>query len=119
MNIEEDDVPIRRVKVRRIEEAIAWTKISIWNKEPHLWLYGPLFYRPLGPRDYTNCPLSQREVDVIELLAEGMTNKQAGAVLGLSELTVKSHLARIAKRLEVTGDRSGLVAFAIRAGWID
>ena len=54
---------------------------------------------------------------LLELVAGGHSNKQIGDTLGLSALTVKSHLARIARKLG-TGDRAEMVALAMRAGVI-
>ena len=61
--------------------------------------------------------LSGREVEVLRLVAEGQSNKAIGVAMGLSALTVKSHLARIARKLG-TGDRAGMVAVALRTGII-
>ncbi len=61
--------------------------------------------------------LSGREVEVLRLVADGKSNKEIGETLGLSALTVKSHLARIARKLG-TGDRAEMVALAMRAGVI-
>jgi DNA-binding NarL/FixJ family response regulator len=61
--------------------------------------------------------LSAREIEVLQLVADGQSNKQIGEMLGLSALTVKSHLARIARKLG-TGDRAEMVALAMRAGVI-
>ena len=61
--------------------------------------------------------LSGREIEVLQLVADGRSNKQIGELLGLSALTVKSHLARIARKLG-TGDRAEMVALAMRAGVI-
>lgn len=62
--------------------------------------------------------LSEREVEVLRHVAEGRSNREIGDVMGLSALTVKSHLARVARKLG-TGDRAGMVAAALRAGVID
>ncbi|TWP45764.1 response regulator transcription factor [Lentzea tibetensis] len=62
--------------------------------------------------------LSPREVGVLQLVADGHSNKEIGVALSLSALTVKSHLSRIARKLG-TGDRAELVALAMRAGVID
>jgi DNA-binding NarL/FixJ family response regulator len=62
--------------------------------------------------------LSDREVEVLSMVAEGRSNKDVGERLGLSALTVKSHLARIARKLG-TGDRAEMVVLAMRAGLID
>jgi DNA-binding NarL/FixJ family response regulator len=61
--------------------------------------------------------LSAREVEVLKLVSDGKSNKEIGDLLGLSALTVKSHLARIARKLG-TGDRAEMVALAMRAGVI-
>ena len=61
--------------------------------------------------------LSAREIQVLQLVAEGKSNKDIGEELGLSALTVKSHLARIARKVG-TGDRAEMVATALRSGAI-
>ena len=57
--------------------------------------------------------LTAREVGVLRLVADGRTNREIGEELSLSALTVKSHLARISRKVG-TGDRAEMVAFAIR-----
>lgn len=71
-----------------------------------------------GPVETGVTELSLREVEVLRLVAEGQSNKQIGGELQLSALTVKSHLARIARKLG-TGDRAEMVAVAMRAGVIN
>lgn len=61
--------------------------------------------------------LTAREIEVLRLVADGRSNKWIAEHLALSALTVKSHLARISRKLG-TGDRSHLVAIAMRAGSI-
>ncbi len=61
--------------------------------------------------------LSGRELQVLELVADGQSNREVGGALGLSALTVKSHLARISRKLG-TGDRAEMVLVALRAGVI-
>ncbi len=61
--------------------------------------------------------LSTREIEVLQAVAEGRSNKGIGDELGLSALTVKSHLARIARKLG-TGDRAEMVALAMRSGLV-
>ena len=70
-----------------------------------------------GPVDTGVSDLSGREVEVLRLVSDGKSNKQIGDDLGLSSLTVKSHLARITRKLG-TGDRAEMVALAMRAGVI-
>ncbi|RJQ85081.1 response regulator transcription factor [Amycolatopsis panacis] len=59
--------------------------------------------------------LSAREIEVLQLAADGQSNKEIGERLSLSALTVKSHLSRIGRRLG-SGDRAQMVALAMRAG---
>lgn len=61
--------------------------------------------------------LSVREIEVLQHVANGRSNKEIGASLGLSALTVKSHLARIARKIG-TGDRAEMVMLSLRAGII-
>lgn len=67
--------------------------------------------------DNTPRELSSREVEVLQLVADGQSNKEIGDELSLSALTVKSHLSRIGRKLS-TGDRAQMVALAMRAGVI-
>ncbi|HRA51812.1 helix-turn-helix transcriptional regulator, partial [Actinotalea sp.] len=57
--------------------------------------------------------LTARELGVLALVADGQSNRQIGERLELSALTVKSHLARISRKVG-TGDRAEMVAYAIR-----
>lgn len=66
---------------------------------------------PVPPRP----ELTARELGVLKLVADGRSNRRIGEDLGLSALTVKSHLARISRKLG-TGDRAELVAIVIRGG---
>jgi DNA-binding NarL/FixJ family response regulator len=65
--------------------------------------------------DDTPCELSPREVQVLQSVADGHSNLEIGEALGLSALTVKSHLSRIGRKLG-TGDRARMVVLAMRAG---
>jgi DNA-binding NarL/FixJ family response regulator len=62
--------------------------------------------------------LSHREIEVLSQVSEGRSNRDVAESLGLSSLTVKSHLARIARKLG-TGDRAEMVVMALRAGLIN
>jgi len=73
--------------------------------------------RGAGPADNGLADLAGRELEVLKLVSDGNSNKEIGDELGLSALTVKSHLARIARKLG-TGDRAEMVALAMRAGVI-
>jgi DNA-binding NarL/FixJ family response regulator len=60
-------------------------------------------------------PLSQREIQVLELVAAGTTNREAAARLFITEATVKSHLLNIYAKLGVS-DRAAAVAEAFNRG---
>lgn len=57
--------------------------------------------------------LSQREREVLQLIAEGYTNKQIGEILSISVKTVQSHRANLMSKLDLH-DRSELIKYAIR-----
>lgn len=59
--------------------------------------------------------LSQRESEVLKLIAEGLANKQISARLQLSEKTVKNHVSRIFSKLNITA-RTQAAVHAIRNG---
>ncbi|HEU5006611.1 MAG TPA: response regulator transcription factor [Jatrophihabitantaceae bacterium] len=59
--------------------------------------------------------LTRREVDVVRLVAEGLTNRQIARRLVVSEATVKTHLNHVLSKLDVDG-RPALVAWAWRQG---
>jgi len=61
--------------------------------------------------------LTDREIDLLRMVADGRSNRWIGEHLGLPSLTVKTHLARIGRRLG-TGDRARMVTLAMRAGVI-
>jgi DNA-binding NarL/FixJ family response regulator len=60
-------------------------------------------------------PLSRRELEIIELVAAGNTNRDAAAKLLISEATVKTHLLNIYAKLGVS-DRAAAVAEAFNRG---
>jgi DNA-binding CsgD family transcriptional regulator len=66
--------------------------------------------KPLG--------LSAREIQIVRLISFGRTNDEIGAALGITGLTVKSHVARMLRKTGAN-DRSHLVLLALRAGLID
>jgi DNA-binding NarL/FixJ family response regulator len=63
-------------------------------------------------------PLSQRELEVLELIARGSTNREAAAQLFISEATVKTHLLHVYAKLGVK-DRAAAVAVAFERGYLN
>ncbi len=62
-------------------------------------------------------PLSPREIEILDLVARGNSNKIIARRLGISDQTVKNHISAILRKLEVN-DRTEAVVYAIRSGWI-
>ena len=62
-------------------------------------------------------PLSERELEVLNLLSKGLANKQIALELGISEHTVKFHVSSIYQKLHVT-NRTEAVREGLRGGWI-
>ena len=63
----------------------------------------------------TQDPLSPRERQVLQLVAEGKTTKEAAWILGISVKTAESHRTRIMSKLDVH-ETASLVRYAIKAG---
>ncbi|MEH0416626.1 response regulator transcription factor [Streptomyces sp. B21-083] len=62
--------------------------------------------------------LSGREIEVVRLMAEGLSNRAIAAALFLSEATVKTHLVRIYRKLKVD-NRAAAVSEAVRRGVLE
>ncbi|MEV0395534.1 response regulator transcription factor [Polymorphospora rubra] len=62
-------------------------------------------------------PLSQRELEVLTLIAQGSTNREAARQLFISEATVKTHLLHVYAKLGVN-DRAAAVATAFSRGYL-
>lgn len=71
----------------------------------------------LNKTDYASDPLSGRERQVLQLVAEGNTTKKVASLLGLSVKTAESHRTRIMEKLDIH-ETAGLVRYAIRRGII-
>jgi DNA-binding NarL/FixJ family response regulator len=67
-----------------------------------------------GARSLTKV-LSERELQVVRLIAEGLSNKQIGANLGLSDKTVKNHISHILAKLGLNA-RTQVAVLALRGG---
>ncbi len=63
-------------------------------------------------------PLSEREIEVLEKIAAGNSNKEIADALGISTQTVKNHISSILRKLSLN-DRTQAVIYALRRGWID
>jgi DNA-binding NarL/FixJ family response regulator len=87
---------------RIISPSIAMQLAGSWRHEPHA----------TGAAS-----LSTRELEVLQLLAEGLTNERIGERVGLSARTVKTHVQNLLLKLDAA-DRTGAVARGFRLGLI-
>jgi len=62
-------------------------------------------------------PLTPREVEILDCVAQGNSNKEIARILSISDQTVKNHITSILRKLAVN-DRTQAVIFALRHGWI-
>jgi DNA-binding NarL/FixJ family response regulator len=68
-------------------------------------------FRPVNDRSLALPPLSAREAQVMQLMTEGMTNRQIAARLCVTVHAVKFHLASIYRKFEVHNRTEAVVAF--------
>lgn len=82
---------------RVVASSIAMRLATTWHREP----------------DHGSPTLTRRELEVLDLLTEGLTNKQIGERLDLSPRTIKTHVQNLLRKLDVP-DRTAAVATALR-----
>ena len=79
------------------------------------------YKRPLPPgnrEEPAMRPLTEREIEILRLIAKGLSNNEAASVLTLSRATVRTHLEHIYEKLEVT-NRVEAVTEGLRKGLIE
>jgi NarL family two-component system response regulator LiaR len=81
------------------------------------------FARHAGPQDSEpaeqgdEAHLTHREMDVLQLAARGMTNREIANALTISVRTVQAHLSHVFNKLNV-GSRTEAVILAVKRGWL-
>lgn len=103
-----DDNTVRLAMAAKIRSFVV-------SRAAHPVGHAPDSSRPRDMRPGGRPELSEREVQVVQFVANGHTNREIGEELNLSALTVKSHLSRIGRKLG-TGDRAQMVAICMRTG---
>lgn len=73
--------------------------------------------RPYGDPGEPYAPLSEREMEVLNYVTQGMSNKDIGILLDISHQTVKNHVTSILRKLNVE-DRTQAALYALRQGWV-
>ena len=62
-------------------------------------------------------PLSPREMQILQYVTRGLSNKEIAFALGISHQTVKNHMTAILHKLDVE-DRTQAAVYALRHGWV-
>jgi len=73
--------------------------------------------RPLASGRDMRADLSERELQVVRLVADGLSNKQISILLKLSDKTVKNHISHILAKLNLSA-RTQVAVHALRAGLV-
>lgn len=94
-------------KTMRYEELLDWIDQKIGR------LSGPL----MSESDELFQPLSPREMEILEHVTRGLSNKEIAYKLGISHQTVKNHMTAILRKLRVD-DRTQAAVYALRHGWV-
>ena len=109
-----DGYSIRDVQPAELQTAVSTIAAGTTFVDPRV---GGLLLRQRGAygRKGATKHLSTREIDVVKLIANGMSNKEISSALDLSEKTIKNHVSRIFEKLHITS-RTQAVVHAIKTG---
>ena len=82
------------------------------------WIEERTGYSPQDRNQEENMqPLSTREMEVLNSVTRGLSNKEIALELGISHQTVKNHVTAILRKLDVE-DRTQAAVYALRHGWV-
>jgi DNA-binding NarL/FixJ family response regulator len=84
----------------------------------HFKRLNPLLPGRAGAPDSKAAELTSREMEVLQLIAEGKANKETAAELGIGIKTVEKHREHLMQKLDIH-DTAGLTRYAISAGIIE
>ena len=107
----EVDEPLLRERLVELLGAMAGVRLARAGEAAHAALVPSS--APADPQ----APLTPREREVLELMAEGASNKMIARALGISVHTAKFHVGSVIDKLDATG-RTDAVAHAARLGVI-
>jgi DNA-binding NarL/FixJ family response regulator len=115
------DLPVRAWGVLDLDSSPEELSAAIYAVANGLWVGAPRLIETWLPEtpdpDPSMQPLTEREMEVLQLLAQGLANKQIAHQLGISEHTVKFHVSAIYGKLGAT-NRTEAVRLGIQQGWV-
>jgi len=116
-----DVTPRRLVEaVRQVSQGNYVVDDEVLDKpEVATWLlqqFDKVAYVDGSPNDMF-APLSPREMEILQHIARGQSNKEVAYELGISRQTVKNHMTSILRKLAVN-DRTQAALYAVKRGWI-
>lgn len=113
--IKQTSAPMLSKAIKEVYQGNTFFSPSIANRLQDLYPVTSDHARHSKKRGST---LSSREIEVLQLIAEGKANKQVAKTLGISIKTVEKHRQHLMKKLDLH-DTAGLTRYAIAAGIIE
>lgn len=107
INIVRDGNYVVGEKTMTHDEVLEWVEQKIGR------FAGPL----ISDSEEMFVPLSPREMEILEHVTRGLSNKEIAYKLGISHQTVKNHMTAILRKLRVD-DRTQAAVYALRHGWV-
>lgn len=95
------------------EKTMNYDDLMSWVEQKIGRFAGPL----VSDSDDLFIPLSPREMEILEHVTRGLSNKEIAYKLGISHQTVKNHMTAILRKLRVD-DRTQAAVYALRHGWV-
>ena len=88
-------------------------EVVVWVEEK----VGRISGRIITDTEDSFVPLSPREMEILEYVTHGRSNKEIAYALGISHQTVKNHMTAILRKLQVD-DRTQAAVYALSRGWV-
>jgi DNA-binding NarL/FixJ family response regulator len=101
--------------IREVQSGKTFFGPAISKRQDHL---NPQSLNRAGALKKKNARLTSREMEVLQLIAEGKANKQTASELGIGIKTVEKHREHLMEKLDIH-DTAGLTRYAISAGIIE
>lgn len=95
------------------EKTMSYDELMNWVEQKIGRFSGPL----VSDNEEIFVPLSPREMEILEHVTKGLSNKEIAYKLGISHQTVKNHMTAILRKLRVD-DRTQAAVYALRHGWV-